>query len=308
MCIRDSYYHYDGLGNVVFLTNASGKVVSTYSYDAWGNIIGRTGTIETPYMYRGRFGYIYDKETALYFLQSRYYDPQIGRFTTKDRFEGFDERPLSQNPYVYCENDPINNVDPDGQWGSEVHNAMTYGMALKAGFSKGDAMWLGQVNEWFDNLNNPAVCPQAHFDINPTNTDSRDTYFNEHFDNAVKLMREYNKIGDSQIKADAFVELAAALHAKQDKYAHLTVFHQSWYDDTKIEPERFTNAQEATKQVLIGFSNLTKPVIKPNPKAKTKIKQLVSVVRIASISKSRKLVSSSFAKANGYIYHKAPLR
>jgi hypothetical protein len=170
-------------------------------------------------------------------------------------------------------------------------------MALKAGFSKGDAMWLGQTNEWFDNLDNPAVCPQAHFDINPTDTDSRDTYFNEHFDNAVKFMKEYNKTGNYQLKADVFVELAAALHARQDKYAHLTVFHQGWYDDTKIQPERFSNAQEATKQVLIEFSNLTKPVIKPNPKAKTRIKRLASVVRMVSISRSSKRISSSMVKS-----------
>jgi RHS repeat-associated protein len=294
---RIYYFHYDGLGNVVSLTNSDGRIVSTCSYDAWGNIMGRTGTIETPYTYRGKYGYVYDKETALYFLQSRYYDPQIGRFTTKDRFEGFDERPLSQNPYVYCENDPINNMDPDGQWGSEVHNAMTYDMALKAGLSKGDAMWLGQVNEWFDNLDNPAICPQAHFDINPTDTDSRDTYFNEHFNNAVDLMRKYNKTGDSRLKADAFVELAGALHARQDKYAHLTIFHQDWYDDTKTQPERFANAKEATRQVLVEFSNLTKLTTKPNPKAKTKIKQLASAVQTTSISRSGKLVSSLIIKS-----------
>lgn len=291
------YFHYDGLGNVVFLTNPDGRVVSTCSYDAWGNITGKTGTIETPYTYRGKYGYVYDKETALYFLQSRYYDPQAGRFTTKDRFEGFDERPLSQNPYVYCENDPINNVDPDGQWGSEVHNAMTYDMALKAGLSKGDAMWLGQVNEWFDNLDNPAICPQAHFDINPTGTDSRDTYFNEHFNNAVDLMKKYNKTGDSTQKADAFVELAGALHARQDKYAHLTVFHQDWYDDTKKQPERFANAKEATRQAIVGFSSLVKLTTKPNPKAKTKIKQLASAAQATSISRSGKLVSSIIVKS-----------
>jgi RHS repeat-associated protein len=291
------YYHYDGLGNVVFLTNSDGRVVSNYSYDAWGNITGRTGIIETPYAYRGKYGYIYDKEIALYFLQSRYYDPQIGRFTTKDRFEGFDERPLSQNPYVYCENDPVNNVDPDGQWGSEVHNAMTYDMALKTGLSKGDAMWLGQVNEWFDNLDNPAICPQAHFDINPTKTDSRDTYFNEHFNSAVGFMKKYNKTGDIKQKADAFVELAGALHARQDKYAHLTVFHQDWYDDTKKQPERFANAKEATKQVLVEFSSLTKLTAKPNPKAKTKIKQLTSAVQAAAINKGGKLASSSIVKS-----------
>ncbi|MCL6606439.1 MAG: RHS repeat-associated core domain-containing protein [Paenibacillus sp.] len=97
------------------ITDSAGEVAATFKYDDWGNLISKTGTIEIPFGYRGKFGYIYDKETGLYFLKSRYYDPEIGRFTSKDRFAGFENRPASQNPYTYCEGDPVNRVDPEGQ-------------------------------------------------------------------------------------------------------------------------------------------------------------------------------------------------
>jgi RHS repeat-associated protein len=107
-------YQYNGHGNVVALTDSNGNVVSTYDYDVWGNVISRTGNIDNLYGYAGQFGYVYDQETGNYFLQSRYYDPKIGRFTTKDRFKGFENRPASQNQYTYCENDSINRIDPNG--------------------------------------------------------------------------------------------------------------------------------------------------------------------------------------------------
>jgi RHS repeat-associated protein len=110
------YYHYNGHGDVIALTDSSGNVVSTYEYDIWGNVKSITGNIDTPFGYVGQYGYIYDKETELYFLNSRYYDPKIGRFTTKDRFKGFEDRPATQNQYTYCENDPVNLIDPTGYW------------------------------------------------------------------------------------------------------------------------------------------------------------------------------------------------
>ncbi|PGZ92182.1 DNRLRE domain-containing protein [Bacillus sp. AFS029533] len=107
-------YQYNGHGDVIALTDSKDHVVSTYEYDVWGNLIDKTAEIDSMYGYAGQFGYVYDKETGYYFLKSRYYDPEIGRFTTKDRFKGFEDRPASQNQYTYCENDPINNVDPSG--------------------------------------------------------------------------------------------------------------------------------------------------------------------------------------------------
>ncbi|WP_246333993.1 RHS repeat-associated core domain-containing protein [Thermoactinomyces mirandus] len=106
------YFQLNGQGDVIALTDANGNVVATYCYDAYGRITAHTGTIQSPYLYRG---YRYDWETGLYYLQSRYYNPETGRFLTRDTFEGFENEPLSWNKYIYTKNAPVNNVDPNGK-------------------------------------------------------------------------------------------------------------------------------------------------------------------------------------------------
>jgi len=115
------YYHTDGKGDIIALTDEQGNIVKTYTYDPWGNIISEEGTstLKNPFTYKGAFGYYYDEETGLYYLKARYYDPKIYRFISRDPIEKAPEladlqNPLSLNPYVYCENNPVNKVDPDG--------------------------------------------------------------------------------------------------------------------------------------------------------------------------------------------------
>ncbi|WP_147635412.1 RHS repeat-associated core domain-containing protein [Risungbinella massiliensis] len=105
------YYQLNGHGDVVALTDANGAKVATYDYDAFGNLIAETGTVDNPYRYAG---YRYDKETELYYLQSRYYNSEIGRFLTRDTFLGISQLPITQNQYIYVENNPLINIDPDG--------------------------------------------------------------------------------------------------------------------------------------------------------------------------------------------------
>ncbi|MBS3900070.1 MAG: RHS repeat-associated core domain-containing protein [Dethiobacter sp.] len=94
------YYHYNGHGDVVSLTDASGTVVATYDYDAFGNHIATTGSVVNPYRYAG---YRWDAETGLYYLNARYYAPGIGRFITRDAFHGFEDDPASlKDPYPIC--------------------------------------------------------------------------------------------------------------------------------------------------------------------------------------------------------------
>ncbi|MGG5253603.1 RHS repeat-associated core domain-containing protein [Neobacillus sp. SM06] len=95
--------------------DANGNIVAQYQYDAWGNIISSTGTMKdaNPYRYAG---YRYDNETGLYYLMARYYDPNVGRFITRDTFQGFQNDPLSLNQYVYTNNNPVMNIDPTGNF------------------------------------------------------------------------------------------------------------------------------------------------------------------------------------------------
>ena len=101
------YYHADGLGSITDLSNASGSIVQTYSYDSFGNMTA-TGNIRQPFTYTARE---YDSETGMYFYRARYYDPKVGRFVTKDPigFAGDDV-----NLYNYVGANPINWIDPEG--------------------------------------------------------------------------------------------------------------------------------------------------------------------------------------------------
>jgi RHS repeat-associated protein len=121
------YYHYDGLGNVRAITDASGAVVETYTYDVYGKptIHKGTGTQEhtstgeiipesqigNPFFFTGK---MFDSTTGLYYYRNRYYDPELGRFITPDPVGPVD----GPNLYTYVGNNPVNYVDPLGLcWG-----------------------------------------------------------------------------------------------------------------------------------------------------------------------------------------------
>ena len=107
------YYLYNGHGDVVQLTDSNGTVVMTYDYDAFGVVTEATGTITNSYMF---CGYMYDEETGMYYLNSRYYDPVAARFMSADTYLGQQTDPLSLNLYTYCHNEPLMNYDPTGHW------------------------------------------------------------------------------------------------------------------------------------------------------------------------------------------------
>ncbi|MDH5670442.1 MAG: hypothetical protein OEY86_20765, partial [Nitrospira sp.] len=102
------FYHQDGLGSVTDLTDSTGATAKSYSYDAYGNIVEQTGTVEQPYTYTGRE---FDAESGLYYYRARYYDPTTGRFLQKDP-RGFEGGDLLL--YGYAKENPVLYSDPDG--------------------------------------------------------------------------------------------------------------------------------------------------------------------------------------------------
>ena len=90
-----------------------------YKYDAWGNHEAEVASEDyvalanlNPFRYRG---YYFDEETGLYFLQTRYYDPEVGRFIFRDSIEYADPETIcGLNLYAYCGNNPVMNIDPTG--------------------------------------------------------------------------------------------------------------------------------------------------------------------------------------------------
>ena len=110
------FYLKNAQGDVTGLVNSSGTQVVAYTYDAWGNPLTTTGTMAdtlgkfNPFRYRG---YVYDTETGLYYLQSRYYNPETGRFINADNLVDTEDL-LGENLFAYCANNPVNHQDPSG--------------------------------------------------------------------------------------------------------------------------------------------------------------------------------------------------
>ena len=101
------YPLFDGMGHERTVTNSSQTVTGTINYDAYGNTVGTSGSSASPYMYGANSGYRNDGDAGLSYVAARYYDSAIGRFTTRDTY-------LGQKPYTYCDNDPVNCLDPSG--------------------------------------------------------------------------------------------------------------------------------------------------------------------------------------------------
>lgn len=169
------YFFYDASGspvgmnylgnNYLFKKNLQGDIIEiwgtadgssrsdfrklvTYTYDAWGNITSMVDTTDNwyrvgtanPFRYRG---YYYDNESGLYYVSSRYYDPEIGRWISPEPnvYNGeFDEGAglIGYNVYAYCANNPVNNLDPTGKF--VISTAVPIGIgigALIGGFAGG---------------------------------------------------------------------------------------------------------------------------------------------------------------------------
>ncbi len=103
-----SYFHADGLGSITSLSNSTGTIANTYTYDSFGKLTGSSGSLVNPFQYTARES---DSETGLYYYRARYYDPQTGRFITEDPI-GFLGGDL--NFYAYAASSPTNFVDPLG--------------------------------------------------------------------------------------------------------------------------------------------------------------------------------------------------
>ena len=145
------YYLRNGQTDIVGLMDASGNRVVEYIYDAWGKLISTTGTLATslgadnPFRYRG---YYYDTETGLYYLMTRYYDPEVCRFISADVYMTTGQGVLGGNMWAYCGNNPVNRYDNGGEFWHIVIGAAA-GALINAAVS---AVSQGIENGW-DNIN-----------------------------------------------------------------------------------------------------------------------------------------------------------
>ena len=123
----ETYYFVKNLqGDVIGILDSKGEAVGYYFYDVWGNIAKVYSNsnwdevsdpehiaLRNPFRYRG---YMYDEESGLYYLQSRYYDPVTGRFVNADGFVSTGQGLMGNNMFAYCNDNPVMFVDPTGRF------------------------------------------------------------------------------------------------------------------------------------------------------------------------------------------------
>ena len=105
------YYLGDALGSVRQISDESGELLLTQSFDPYGGILAQEGSTQSIFGYTGE----QTDPSGLVYLRARYYSMEQGRFITEDPYPGIASQPSSQNPYSYGLNNPILHTDPSGE-------------------------------------------------------------------------------------------------------------------------------------------------------------------------------------------------
>lgn len=162
MIIGDETYYFEKnvQSDVLRILDDKGNVLCEYVYDAWGNVVCINGDEElagkNPFRYRS---YYYDVETGLYYAESRYYDPVVGRFINADKIEEIIWDYTNLNMYAYCGNDPVNYYDPSGEAAVSVgylvardmHNNIDLSTGEYANY--GSSQYRASITLWLSELN-----------------------------------------------------------------------------------------------------------------------------------------------------------
>src|ERR1700678_1083487 len=165
-----SYYQRDGVGSVTSLSNSSGVLANTYTYDSYGEVASSTGTLVNPFQYTGRE---FDSETGIYYYRARYFDPKAGRFLSEDqtRLRG------GINFYAYTRNRPVLLTDPSGhQAGCPPQSPNCVPTDPDAPYQGSDGLWYNTL-DWDGSVpddgptppspppSSPSTCPKKKCDL-----------------------------------------------------------------------------------------------------------------------------------------------
>ena len=150
------YYIRNGQGDIIGILDSSGTQIVSYVYDSWGKLVSVTdasgndksgdasfiGNLN-PFRYRG---YYYDTEIGLYYVSSRYYDPEAGRFINADTTDILTTTPLAltdKNLFAYCDNNPVVRKDSSGKFWLQL-GATIVGGLISAGMELGSQLASGK--------------------------------------------------------------------------------------------------------------------------------------------------------------------
>lgn len=130
---QNYYYMKNPQNDVLGIFDSNGVLVVKYTYNPWGKILSISGSLkdtlgkDNPYRFKS---YRYDSDIGMYYLNSRYYDPEIGRFINADSIDNLQYTIMndnySKNLYMYCFNNPINKYDPNGNMAAGVLNGLKF--------------------------------------------------------------------------------------------------------------------------------------------------------------------------------------
>jgi RHS repeat-associated protein len=115
------YFHSDHLGSARLVTDSSGQPAFEGDYKPFGEEASATGS--EKYAFTGQYN---EAEIGLYYFGARWYDASLGRFISEDPLKGSMISPQSQNPYVYCMNNPLRYIDPSGMSDMNVNQGPNY--------------------------------------------------------------------------------------------------------------------------------------------------------------------------------------
>ena len=145
------WYHKNIQGDVLGIMNANGVEVVSYAYDAWGKVLSVSGSLSStvgavnPFRYRG---YYYDVETGWYYLNARYYDPNVGRFINADSQLNTSLGVVGANLYVYCLNNSVNMIDVIGKYPQFINDQNDNVVVPGSSDTMKDISWVwGNISE-----------------------------------------------------------------------------------------------------------------------------------------------------------------
>ena len=146
------YYYVTNLqGDVTNVLDASGNTVASYTYNAWGKVLSSSGSMASinPIRYRG---YYFDSDTGLYYLKSRYYDPQLARFINADDYVSSGQSFSGCNTFAYCGNNPVSRVDAAGHVWETVFDivSLTFSIADVVANPANPWAWAGLAGDVAD--------------------------------------------------------------------------------------------------------------------------------------------------------------